>query len=456
MSTLPQTIDSYIGRHALMSHDGFYVVALSGGADSVALLRVLAALNYKVAAAHCNFMLRGAESTRDENFCVSLCARMGIALHRVHFDTRLYARLHKVSIEMAARELRYRYFEQLRQDLGADAVCVAHHRDDQVETVLLNLVRGTGVTGLRGMQPCHDHIVRPMLCVSRDEITDYLWGIGQDFVTDSTNLETDAMRNKLRIDIIPRLAEINPAVSENIFRMTENIGEAARVIDHAVATAVHRAMTAQGGYDLSVIAAEPSPLTVLWTIVSRHGFNRAQALEMLAHEGGTAEWRSDAHVAVIDRARLYIYGRKAWEHALPTLRVPEEGTYVYAMTAPGDDDGSAGTHDMRLRFSIVDVDAHFEIGTSADVATLDADVVTFPLTIRPIREGDRFVPFGMRGTKLVSDFLADRKVPPAVRRHQTVLCSADGSIVWVVGLRPDDRAAIRRGHTRRALVVEKW
>ena len=156
-------VAKYIADNSLLDKGNKYIVALSGGADSIALLLSLKQLGYDVEAAHCNFHLRGEESDRDEKFCVNLCEKLSVPLHRIHFDTLEYASLHKISIEMAARELRYNYFAQLRNDIGASGVCVAHHRDDSVETVLLNLVRGTGLRGLRGIQPVHDGIIRPLL-----------------------------------------------------------------------------------------------------------------------------------------------------------------------------------------------------------------------------------------------------------------------------------------------------
>ena len=160
-------VKRYIEKYKLLNTNELYLVALSGGADSVGLLLLLKNAGFNVHAAHCNFHLRGDESDRDEAFCVELCQRLGVELHRAHFDTREYAELHKVSIEMAARELRYKWFEQLRQDIGAVGICVAHHRDDSVETVLLNLVRGTGLRGLTVIQPRNGNILRPLLCVSR-------------------------------------------------------------------------------------------------------------------------------------------------------------------------------------------------------------------------------------------------------------------------------------------------
>ena len=205
-------VEAYINKHKLLETSNLYLAALSGGADSVALLLLLKEGGFNVHAAHCNFRLRGAESDRDEAFCVELCRQQGVELHRAHFDTREYAAVHKVSIEMAARELRYRWFSQLREDIGASGVCVAHHRDDSVETVLLNLVRGTGLRGLTGIQPRNGDVLRPLLCVSRAEIEQYLTDRGQGYVTDSTNLEADVMRNKIRLQLIPLLKTLNPSV----------------------------------------------------------------------------------------------------------------------------------------------------------------------------------------------------------------------------------------------------
>ena len=223
-------VSAYVKKHNLLDSNELYIVAVSGGADSVALLLLLHEHGYRVHAAHCNFHLRGDESDRDEAFCVELCEHLGVELHRVHFDTQTYADLHKVSIEMAARELRYQWFEQLRKDMGAAGICVAHHRDDSVETVLLNLVRGTGLRGLCGIQPKNGFVLRPLLCVSRAEIEAFLNEKEQGYVTDSTNLEADVQRNIVRLRVLPLLQKLNPAVADNIQRTCENLMEAQNVL----------------------------------------------------------------------------------------------------------------------------------------------------------------------------------------------------------------------------------
>ena len=238
-------INSFVDRvrrfasvHELFVYGGKYIVALSGGADSVSLLFVLKHLEHElgidVEAAHCNFHLRGAESVRDEEFCKQLCGRLDVPLHLIHFDTQAYADLHRVSIEMAARDLRYGYFENLRRDIEAQDICVAHHRDDSVETVLLNLVRGTGLRGLRGIQPRNGNIIRPLLSLSREDIVQYLDALGESYVTDSTNLHNDVKRNKIRLDVMPLLRELNPSVSQSIFETSLRVTEALKIFDEAI------------------------------------------------------------------------------------------------------------------------------------------------------------------------------------------------------------------------------
>lgn len=425
-------VSSYIARHSLLDSSGKHLVAVSGGADSVALLLLLADMNYSVEAVHCNFHLRGAEADRDEAFVRGLCERKGIAFHTVHFDTREYASLHKVSIEMAARNLRYAYFEQLRKDIGAADICVAHHRDDNVETVLMNLVRGTGIHGLSGIRPRNGRIVRPLLCVSRREIEAYLASVGQDYVTDSTNLIADCVRNKFRLNIIPALEEINPAASENICRAAEYVGDAVKVFDVAVKAAAARVaeQTEKGVViNLRALNAEPSPECIAYEILKEYGFSSVQVaqigLENAAVRQGKTFSAADYDL-LVDRKRIIVERR---DKGFRTLKIPEPGTYVVA-------DG------VRLRLSRVAIDGGFVLSRSRDTVCLDASKVTFPLLLRRVEPGDRFVPFGMTGSRLVSDYLTDRKKTLFQKRSQLVLADALGRIVWLVNERPDNRCRI--------------
>ena len=419
------TIAHYIEQHRLLCHDALYLVALSGGADSVCLLLVLLKLGYKVEAAHCNFHLRGEESQRDEDFVVSLCQQQGVALHRAHFDTRTYANVHHVSIEMAARELRYRYFEQLRHDVGAEAVCVAHHQDDSVETILLNLVRGTGLRGLTGIKPRQGHILRPLLCVSRNDIEAWLADRQQNYVTDSTNLVADVMRNQLRLKVIPQLQQVTAAASQGVLRSAHYLEEAQKVYMEAIRQSLDECKTDSNRLSIQKLLQQPSPESVLFEWLSPVGFTPAQIetiADRLSQAAAGREWLSATHVVVVHQGALVLAGRQA---VRPTLRIPEPGNYLY--------------EDRKLRVTIA---ADVTISREAAVATLDADKVAFPLTLRPVEKGDRFHPFGMKGSKLVSDYMTDRKLSPIDKQRQLAICDQGGRIIWLVGLRTDDRCRI--------------
>lgn len=423
------------------SRSSCFILALSGGPDSVALLRMILDEGYNVEAAHCNFHLRGAESDRDEAFCKNLCEKLGVKLHLVHFDTKEFAQLRGISIEMAARELRYRWFTQLAQDTGAEGVCIAHHSDDQVETILLNMLRGTGLKGLLGMKRKNGIFLRPLLDVSRNEILQYLDAIGQDYVTDSTNLEDDAQRNKLRLDVIPLLEKVTPAAKQNILRMADNLGDVAEVVKQSLEDARQRcAMATRSGkaYSLKMIRSYASPRLLLWSLVSDHAFNREQATEMLSSTEGGRIWTSQQTVAVISNNTLFFYARAAWEAPLPTLRIPEEGLYSF--------------HNGNFRVTIAEAIPP-QPSKERNIATLDADTATFPLTLRPALAGDRFVPFGMNGSKLVSDYLKDRKVEPLERHQQLVVTNSNGLIMWLVGRTVDERFKIA-GSTKKVLTIE--
>ena len=218
-----ERVAQYINQKRLFMPTDKVIIALSGGADSVALLCLLQTLGYNCEAAHCNFHLRGKESDRDEAFVCQLCAKRQVPLHIVHFNTVRTAEERHISIEMAARELRYEWFEEIRRKSGANVIAVAHHRDDSVETLLLNLIRGTGINGLRGIRPKNGHIVRPLLCLDRKEIINYLNRTGQDYVTDSTNLQDEYTRNKIRLNLLPMMQEINPSVKESILNTAEHL-----------------------------------------------------------------------------------------------------------------------------------------------------------------------------------------------------------------------------------------
>ncbi len=438
--TLTSAVASFIEVHGLLSKGQRHIVALSGGADSVALLLTLLELGYDVDAAHCNFHLRGDEADCDERFVRSLCEAKGVAFHIAHFDTRGYAEAHGVSIEMAARDLRYDYFDRLRSDIGAGEVCVAHHADDSVETVLMNLMRGTGIHGLTGISPRNGHVVRPLLCVSRADILDYLSQRGQDYVTDSSNLVADVVRNKVRLCILPLMAEVNPSVAQCIMRTADNVAEAAKVYDSTISAAISSLERRDGAFitiSIAQLRSQPSLQCVLHELLSRYGFSRQQALAVgtMLDAGAGRVVEADSWRLTIHQGNIVIAPKAVQPKP---MRLPIEGTYVYA--------------GCRLKLAYETVDGDFNPRRGADVACLDAERVKLPLTVRPVERGDRFVPFGMKGSRLVSDYLTDRKRNIFQREGQLALFDATGAMAWLVGERTDNRFAIGKSTTR-ALVV---
>ena len=435
-------VKRFIASEHLLRVDALYLVALSGGADSVALLLCLKELGYRVEAVHCNFHLRGEESLRDEQFCEDLCQRENIPLHKVHFDTQAYADLHKVSIEMAARELRYRYFFQLKEALSADGVCVGHHKEDSVETILINLVRGTGLSGLMGIRPRNNDVIRPLLCVTRQEIEDYLQKYAVSFVIDSTNLVDDVVRNKIRLNILSQLSEINPSVTDAILTTANHLSEVDAIVQESLKSALGKAISFVGSasqvslsnlmnepfqIDLSFVRAFPSPSYFLFHVLKPLGFSSSQIAEMVSHLDGQIGqlWYSATHELTHDRGFFMVLPR---EEAEPReLVIPETGRYVY------DEHLS-----LRLTQRVLTPSSNVSYSKNPMIVDLDAASIRFPLTLRRVAEGDRFTPLGMRGTQLVSDFLTNLKRNRFEKRNQLVLFDATGTILWVLGLRIND------------------
>lgn len=405
-------VEKYITEKSLFTLSDKVLVALSGGADSVALLRVLLALGYRCECAHCNFHLRGEESDRDEAFVRQLCLSHRVPLHVTHFDTTGYAHNHHLSIEMAARELRYEWFETLRKQTGAAVIAVAHHRDDSVETFLLNLIRGTGINGLKGIAPKNGYVVRPLLQESRESILDYLQYLQQEYVTDSTNLQDEYMRNKIRLNLLPLMREMNPSVSESIAATAERLAEAAHIYNKERESALLRVMkNGKKEISISALGAEEAPQSLLFEWLHPYGFNSSQVKDIflsLSSQSGKRFYSSEWEV-LRDRDSLILHPLGGEE----TETIPP------------------------LTYEITDITPDFVVPRDKHVACLDADKVALPLTVRKWQAGDKFTPFGMKGKKNVSDYLTDRKFTLIQKDRQYVACQGE-KIVWLIGERIDN------------------
>ena len=422
-------IQKYIEEKQLFTLHDKVLVALSGGADSVALLRVLLVLGYHCEAAHCNFHLRGEESDRDERFVNELCKGLGVTLHVTHFDTVAYASRHHVSIEMAAREMRYDWFEQLRKERGMAVIAVAHHRDDSVETLLLNLIRGTGIAGLTSMKPRNGFVVRPLLTVSRKDIESYLSEHGVSYVVDCTNLESVYIRNKIRLQVLPLLRSINPSVDHSIYSSILNLREVELVYKAAIHEQEQNVLEYKGEYiyiPVEKLKQLPSPKAFLFEFLTPYGFVSEQITEIISSCGGISGkvFLSRNYRIVKDREYLILEPPEREEAGTVVEKIEsleECGTLLHG----------------NLSYRCLDNDETYCFSRDKSYACFDLDKLVFPLIIRRWETGDRFTPFGMKGSRKLSDYFRDRKYSLIDKANALLLCSGN-TIIWILGERAAD------------------
>ena len=427
MREVLEKVKNFIRQHHLLQEGERVVVGLSGGPDSVCLARLLDTLGYQVVAAHCNFHLRGDESMRDEQFVVSLCEERGWKLHQTHLDTTAYARQQGISIEMAAREYRYDWFKRLKEEVGAEAIAVGHHQDDNVETLLLNLTRGTGIKGLCGMQPKNGDVVRPLLCLTRKHILIYLEDVHQTYVTDHTNLEDDFARNKVRLDVLPLLETINQGAMKNLASTQENLTEVMKVYQQAMQDAITNCVEQKENgeihIDIQKLQTLPSPISVLHEVLSPFGFNKVQLKDLLAalNESGKVFIAAGRRV-LVDRQYIIV---EAEHYPMPN---------IHMTIIPVED----LTINKDPHYAYLDADKLKMANGKCQMANINSPLSTFNLQLSTPKEGDTFAPFGMGGKrKLLSDFLTDLKLSLFEKERQPLLVVGN-EIVWVIGRRSSE------------------
>jgi len=406
-----------------------YLVALSGGADSVALLLKMQEQGSAAAAAHCNFHLRGAESDRDEKFVRRLCKERGIPLYVQHFDTLSEAKRTGESVEMAARRLRYAWFEAVVRENGFDGVAVAHHRDDNAETLLLNLVRGTGLRGLTGMRKQQGIVVRPLLNSSREELLKYLAEQGQTFVTDSSNSDTRFQRNFIRHNVLPLLQQLNPRIASTLCETAARLSETERLYDFALQKLHEQLCTPlSDGFQINydALRRSPAPETLLHEWLSPLGFTASQQADALTmHQGACIE----AALWLATRTKVSMEVRKR-PTPVPPLAIPAKDAAFFGDTARG-----------KISVRYLQRSELTSIPRERKICAMDADSIAPPLVLRSVAAGDRFVPYGMTGSQLVSDYLTAHHRSRIDKLAALVVCDAQG-IVWLVGERTAQRVAV--------------
>jgi len=413
----------HINHHGLCKKEDPILLAVSGGVDSMVMLDLFLSAGFTVGVAHCNFQLRGSESNQDEAFVKEYCARKGIPFFSNRFNTSAYAALNRLSIQLAARELRYAWFDELMADEQYALLATAHHLNDSIETVLLNWVHGGTASGLLGIPVKNNHVIRPLLFASRKEIETYATKKKLAWREDASNLTDDYPRNFLRHQVIPQLKVLNPSLEETFRQGLEKLTAGQALKQLAIDQLKKEFFSEKPPHIIirkELFQKIHNPV-VLWYLIRNYHFTPAACTDVvyaLSSQPGK-QFLSPTHRLVIDRATLII--------------TPHEDFWKPAEILSGQTSASIGPWNM----TIESFSGH-ELPADPDVAVLDKDCIEFPLLWRTWKPGDFFYPLGMNHRKKVSDFLIDSKIPRSDKPHITVLESA-GRIIWVVGHRIDNR-----------------
>ncbi len=422
----------HIGELSLVEHADRVLLAVSGGVDSMVMLSLFSTLHYDVGVAHCNFQLRGEEAEEDELMVEKEAKRLGMPYYNIRFDTREEMDRTGESVQMAARRLRYAWFDSLCVQYGYTVIAIAHHADDSVETFFINLFRGTGLRGLTGIGVTNGRIIRPLLFCTRKEIVDYAHQHHVQFREDSSNRSTKYLRNKIRLGLIPRIREINPRFTELMSSNIHRLTEAQLFINRSIERMRNEIVERNGDeyvIDPSKIDPEYPIGYVIYELMKMDGF-KGYVIDSLCqtlhkHQSGKRFYSKDK-VAWIDRGRIIV--TPIGDDDMCEVVVPKGKHKAYC-------------GNKILFFDELSIDDLETTTVPPNVALLDMDKLSFPLMLRRWKEGDSFTPIGMTGHKKVSDLLIDQKISVAEKKRQFVVESA-GQIVWVVGLRIDDSVKI--------------
>lgn len=423
-----QNFNAFIHSHSLFTADDKVLLAVSGGKDSVLMAHLFKLSGFNFGIAHCNFNLRADESQRDEVFVRMLAASLEVPFHVTHFETKKFAEEHKVSTQMAARTLRYEWFEEIRETGQYAVTALAQHQDDAIETVLLNLTRGTGIAGLHGILPKRDKLIRPLLFLSAAEIGSLVVEHAIDFVEDSSNLSTYYARNKIRQNVIPQLKELNPGLEETFQNNIRRFAETELVLQTAVSSLKAQLLKPKADAFYLAISAlkelNPQHL-LLFEILRSFNFTESVVAELLSgldKQSGTAFY-STTHQIMIDRGNLVI-------SPVHKLRLEHPPVWVQ-------------NHDQLVSIwgkqLLISYTSELKFERNKNKAYVDTDKLIFPLVMRSRKQGDLFNPIGMNGYKKLSDFFVDEKVPLNEKDGVPILVNGNGEIIWVVGWRQDNR-----------------
>ncbi|MDO1445688.1 tRNA lysidine(34) synthetase TilS [Rhodocytophaga aerolata] len=421
---------AYVQDKELFTPNDKVILAVSGGIDSVVMCHLFHQANFPFAIAHCNFGLRGEESDEDELFVKKLAKKYKAPFYSDHFEAAAFAEKEKISIQMAARTLRYEWFNRLAESEGYAYIATAHHLNDSVETLLLNITRGTGIAGLHGIQPKVNRLIRPLLFADKEEIHAYVVENQLAWREDSSNQSIKYQRNLIRHEVIPLLKKINPSLESTMEQTIERLTAVEHIFQAEVERVRQQVIRKQGDVeylDFTFLQQETEPLIKLYELIKETHFSYTQAQDIwqvLEAEPGR-RFESPTHTLVKDRTELIITPKQVQQFISATITENQD---------------FFSNESLELRFQEVSA-KNFSIPTDANIACLDKQLIQFPLKLRQWKQGDWFCPLGMNKKKKLSDFLIDVKIPLNLKSKIWVLTS-NGSIVWIIGQRIDNRFKI--------------
>lgn len=434
----------FIDQNLLFAPHDRVLLAVSGGRDSVLMAHLFKASGYSFAIAHVNFKLRAEESDGDEAFCRDLAASLDVPFFLNRFDTATYAKTNKISVQMAARNLRYHWLEELRAEQNFDYIALAHHQNDSIETILLNLTRGTGISGLHGILPKRGRLIRPLLFLTRAEIDQLVEHLQMSYRDDSSNESAKYARNKIRLEVIPKLKELNPALEETFELNRRRMADLEELL-HLKVEELRKNLfqnTSSDTIEIDLAALQQlKPVnTLLFELFREYGFTEAVLSNLVEswHGQPGKVFESASHQLLLDRGRLLLSSLKKEQESCVKIDAETKqfkwNNRVFAMTI------------LPL--------AEFKLDKHPGKAQLDADLLNYPLTLRSWNLGDAFQPFGMKGKKKLSDLFTEQKIPLSQKQYIGVLENANGDIVWVQDLRIDERYKIS-ANTKKVVIFEE-
>ena len=431
----------FIAENNLIKPGDRILLAVSGGIDSMIMADLFLRLGNKIGIAHCNFSLRGKESDKDEELVRKFASDNNIHFYSSKFETKAYARKNGLSVQMAARELRYTWFEEIRKINGYDFIAVAHNLNDNIETLIINLTRGTGITGLTGMRPSINKIIRPLLFATRRDITDYCNEKKLIFREDKSNAETKYTRNKIRHIIIPVLKEINPSIETTLNETAERLTGINEIVSEFISALKERISVQKGefiAFNVSLLKVEMHNKAVLFELFKPYGVNNSMLKDLVSViEGKTgAQIFTNTHRIIKNRKEIIVSHEVIEDDTFWCIKSIREFRKVPVIASAG----------------YINFTKKFEISDDPLIACIDSEKISFPFIIRKWKAGDFFYPLGMKQKKKLSDYFIDNKYS-RFDKEKILIMESDGKIVWIVGDRIDNRFRITNS-TKKALIIK--